>query len=73
MEASLCECESEVTKMAQVSFIKTKLPKPGVTLPSQRSFPLNSHASFLFSFFFKLFFSTSFRYHARGSGWWMQQ
>lgn len=72
MEACLRECESEVVEMAQVSLIKTKLPQPGVTLAIQRSFPLNSHAPFLF-FFFNFFFLPRFHYLARGSGWWMQQ
>lgn len=53
MEACLRECESEVTKMAQVSFIKTKL---GVTFPLQLSLPRNSHAPFLSFLFFYFFF-----------------
>lgn len=76
MEACLRERESEVTKMAQVSLIKTKLAQPGVAFPIQRSYPLSSHAPFLLFFlcFFLTFpFFLVFHYHARGSGWWMQQ
>lgn len=59
MEACLRERESEVTKMAQVSLIKTKLAQPGVAFPIQRSYPLNSHVPFLL-FFCLFFFNFSF-------------
>lgn len=62
MEACLRERESEVTKMAQVSLIKTKLAQPGVAFPIQRSYPLNSQAPFLFCFFFLFIFSFFFNF-----------
>lgn len=80
----VCVSESEVTKMVKVSLTKTKLPQSAIP-SSVRSFPLKSHAPFLFFLslsFFLLFPPTSSfistkthvkEKHAQGSGWWMQQ